>query len=745
MFVVAVLFVGAALGSPTRALAADNADEMLTYMPTGLVHNTRTAAEVTGYLADLTSYDIGQPLLQMPRFKKTGTLTWPRNEKKTLSIWVSQAAAYNAEHGTDMTVTAVFNGDLKKEGLDLENPATRANMISAIGSVVEMGVSGVHLDLEPYPVTSGFLSLLEELDATFARLGFHGRFSVVAPANTSRWTPSYLQQVSQLVTQIDPLYYDSELATIPAYEAWVENSLAYYTANASSGVRLVPVIPSYSADPWHIPSVENIETATVAVSDALTAGSRINGVGIWWWWGFFYDEEGGYNASADRAAWLSSTLELPFSPYTVAAPPEASIESPASGGTYAQGAAVTTRFSCTEGEDGPGIQSCTDSHGGSGTSGTLETATLGPHTYTVTAKSTDGQTGTVSISYTVAAPPTVVTGSASSATQTTATLNATVNPNGGEVGECTFEYGTTSSYGASVPCASPLGSGESPVAVFASITGLAANSTYHFRVVASNPVGTSYGSDQTFTTQLAAEYGRCVNAPAEKEGKKTVYHGGFTAATCLVASGTHTGKYEWDPGVLKTSFKTRLTSGSVTLESAVKTSKVTCAGETSAGEYTGLKTVGGVVLTLTGCKQIGAKKGTSTECSSTGAAPGEIVTTALEGVLGVEKLGATSATNKIGLDLYPVGRTGPVMEFSCASTTVSVQGSVIVPVTADKMSVTQALKAKASKGKQTPENFEGGPNDILEESFNSAPLEQTGLTAAITQDNEEAVEVNSVV
>ena len=32
---------------------------------------------------------------------------------------------------------------------------------------------------------------------------------------------------------------------------------------------------------------------------------------------------------------------------------------------------------------------------------------------------------------------------ASSVTQTTATLNATVNPNGGEVSKCEFEYGTT--------------------------------------------------------------------------------------------------------------------------------------------------------------------------------------------------------------------------------------------------------------------------------------------------------------
>ena len=37
--------------------------------------------------------------------------------------------------------------------------------------------------------------------------------------------------------------------------------------------------------------------------------------------------------------------------------------------------------------------------------------------------------------------PTVVTKPASAVAQTTATLNATVNPNGGTVSECKFEYG----------------------------------------------------------------------------------------------------------------------------------------------------------------------------------------------------------------------------------------------------------------------------------------------------------------
>jgi phosphodiesterase/alkaline phosphatase D-like protein len=97
-------------------------------------------------------------------------------------------------------------------------------------------------------------------------------------------------------------------------------------------------------------------------------------------------------------------------------------------------------------------------------------------------------------------PPTVVTGAASAVMQTSATLNATVNPNGSKVSECTLEYGTTMPYESSAPCTPSPGSGESPVAVSASIKGLIPHTTYHFRISATNSGGTSKGSDQTFTT-----------------------------------------------------------------------------------------------------------------------------------------------------------------------------------------------------------------------------------------------------
>ena len=126
----------------------------------------------------------------------------------------------------------------------------------------------------------------------------------------------------------------------------------------------------------------------------------------------------------------------------IAVPPKASIESPTSGGAYQQGAKVTTRFACTEGEEGPGIESCADSNGGAGSSGTLETATLGPHTYTVTAKSKDGQIGTASIGYTVLGAQQITFRSTVPASATVGGVSYTVAASGGASGNpVTFSSG----------------------------------------------------------------------------------------------------------------------------------------------------------------------------------------------------------------------------------------------------------------------------------------------------------------
>jgi hypothetical protein len=95
------------------------------------------------------------------------------------------------------------------------------------------------------------------------------------------------------------------------------------------------------------------------------------------------------------------------------------------------------------------------------------------------------------------------TGTASNLLPTGATLNGTINPDGVQVTSCQFEYGTSPSYGQSVPCAqtpAEIGSGSNPVAVSADISGLQPNAVYHFRLVADNADGASIALDETFTT-----------------------------------------------------------------------------------------------------------------------------------------------------------------------------------------------------------------------------------------------------
>ncbi len=96
--------------------------------------------------------------------------------------------------------------------------------------------------------------------------------------------------------------------------------------------------------------------------------------------------------------------------------PLAIISSPSNAGTFTLKHAVTLYFACREGARGPGLQSCgvcevhpgvfsfpacTSTGSSFAATVRLNTATLGIHTYTVTAVSRDGQTGTATLQYTV--------------------------------------------------------------------------------------------------------------------------------------------------------------------------------------------------------------------------------------------------------------------------------------------------------------------------------------------------------
>ncbi len=95
--------------------------------------------------------------------------------------------------------------------------------------------------------------------------------------------------------------------------------------------------------------------------------------------------------------------------------------------------------------------------------------------------------------------PIVSTSNASDKTKTEVVFNGIVNANNSST-VVTFEYGTTTSYGSTITATqSPLtGYGDNNVSVTA--TGLDPNTTYHYRVKATNSEGTTNGDDITFTT-----------------------------------------------------------------------------------------------------------------------------------------------------------------------------------------------------------------------------------------------------
>jgi phosphodiesterase/alkaline phosphatase D-like protein len=93
-------------------------------------------------------------------------------------------------------------------------------------------------------------------------------------------------------------------------------------------------------------------------------------------------------------------------------------------------------------------------------------------------------------------PPLVATGGANGVGQNTATITASVNPEGLDT-IYGFEVGVGDGYGLPTGLGT-VSSGEEGIAL--ALSGLQPGTTYHYRVLASNADGVVYGTDQAFTT-----------------------------------------------------------------------------------------------------------------------------------------------------------------------------------------------------------------------------------------------------
>jgi NHL repeat len=148
----------------------------------------------------------------------------------------------------------------------------------------------------------------------------------------------------------------------------------------------------------------------------------------------------------------------------------------------------------------------------------------------------DAANGAVEI-FAPAAPAALITYAApSEVTQTSVTLNASVDPAGtGDITGCEFQYGTGEAYGESVACdqAPPF---TSPTEVSGAIAGLVPGTNYHYRLRVTNADGPVNGPDRTFRAPTpptvdgsppfvprVSATGATLSATVDPQGTETAY------------------------------------------------------------------------------------------------------------------------------------------------------------------------------------------------------------------------------
>ncbi|HTZ65687.1 MAG TPA: hypothetical protein VMB51_16425 [Solirubrobacteraceae bacterium] len=237
----------------------------------------------------------------------------------------------------------------------------------------------------------------------------------------------------------------------------------------------------------------------------------------------------------------------------------------------------------------------------------------------------------------------------------------------------------------------------------------------------------------------APEIGRCLKLTG----------GRFKEGNCKTAAkGAKEEKYEWYPAfgpnakgeeqVIEPAqrfYTAAWKEGTAIRLETVNGEGVVCKTQTSEGEYTGPKTNRNYNIVFTGCEASGV---TCISTNPKAANHGEIRVKELDGTIGIEKLGATSAKDKLANVLKPM--EGEVLtEFECSGLKFVVKGEVMEPIKTNTMLTAQTIKFTATKGKQKPEKFATDPagtkrvlftkNSKLEEFF------QSGQTLTTIQTN----------
>jgi hypothetical protein len=186
--------------------------------------------------------------------------------------------------------------------------------------------------------------------------------------------------------------------------------------------------------------------------------------------------------------------------------------------------------------------------------------------------------------------------------------------------------------------------------------------------------------------------------------------------------------------------KKKFTSSSVTVTFESAGNTLTCEKSATAGEITGAKTIGKVVVKFTGCKISGSGGSNCAIKSKNTSTAGEILTDALDGELGT--VSTTQASSGVGVLLKPEsGTLWTELEANTCTHATKVNGSIAAEVaTIGKKQATNKFVFATSGGSQ-------GIKKITLDSGKSAEPELVAWSETLTMNKtdevsfEEALEV----
>jgi len=246
------------------------------------------------------------------------------------------------------------------------------------------------------------------------------------------------------------------------------------------------------------------------------------------------------------------------------------------------------------------------------------------------------------------------------------------------------------------------------------------------------------------SAETPPEVGRCLKLAGGK----------WKDGGCKVKSLPGEEKFEWYaafvggvPNTERGTPKLKYTSASkpetiIQLES-VSGAVIKATSQSATGEVTGAKTNIANNIDFKGVEFKGFK------CTSTkpaGSGEGDVKVNDLNGNIGIEKKGETTAKDKAANRFVPKSGT-TFTEFSCNVIPIIVRGAVLNPLTSNAMKgfpTPVTVKFTGAKGKQKPSKFVGGPEETLESSIEGGPFEKSDQVLTTLQKNEEKLEVSTV-